>query len=165
MITKIITFDPGGTTGIAVATIDSNVEVPKFEVEQLGPQQHHVELEDFLEHNLAHADRKFVVYETFDYRNTSRSGLVLDSREYIGVITLWCKRRGVALYKQTPAQAKGFVSDNILKELNLYSKAFRHANDAMRHLIYFIVNNDDFRFKALDYELAIRSQLLDLGFK
>ena len=165
MKTRIIAFDPGGTTGVAMATVNDTTVVPEFKVKQLGPQEHHIELEDFLDEHSRYVDRLFVVYETFDYRNTSRAGLRLDSREYIGTIKGWCRRRGIALFQQTPAQAKGFVSDNILKELNLYTKAYRHANDGMRHLIYFVVNNDEFKLRGLPYEIEFRKQLLDLGYR
>lgn len=169
MITKIIALDPGGTTGIAMVSLvkneDCEPDAPQFRVEQLGPGEHHIELEDFLDKHLKDADRKFVVIERFDYRNTSKSGVRLDSREYIGTVKGWCRRRGIPLFMQTAAQAKGFVPDQILKDTNLYTKAFRHANDGMRHLIFFVVNNNEFRFNALPYEIEFRKQLLNIGFK
>jgi len=174
--TRIIAFDPGGTTGIAMVTLMDNPEpefgfdrpepfTPQFLVEQLGPMEHHVELEDFLAKYSEGVDRYFIVYESFEFRNTSRAGTRLDSKEYIGTIKTWAKRRGYPLFSQTPAQGKSFVSDQVLKDLNLYSKAFRHANDGMRHLIYFAVNNTKFKFNAMPYEIAFRAQLLDLGFR
>jgi len=168
--TRIIAFDPGGTTGIAMVTLMDNVEgcdpfIPQFQVEQLGPQEHHIELENFLEKYAEGVDRYFIVYESFNYRNTSRAGLRLDSVEYIGIIKNWARRRGYPVVAQTPAQAKSFVPDQVLKDMNLYSKAFRHANDGMRHLTYFAVNNPKFKFNALPYEIAFRAQLLDLGFR
>ena len=176
MITKIIALDPGGTTGIAMVELRDTVKVelgfdqpepwlPQFKVEQLGPGEHHIELEDFLEKHLMGVDRKFVVIERFDYRNTSRSRVRLDSREYIGTVKGWCRRRGIPLFMQTAAQAKGFVPDQALKDANLYTKAFRHANDGMRHLIFFVVNNPEFKFKAMEYEIEFRKQLLEMGFK
>lgn len=163
-MTKLIALDPGGTTGVAVVEMLEDGKL-SFNVAQIGPAEHHVELEDFLHKQLEGVSRRWVICERFDYRNTSKSGLRLDSREYIGTVKGYCRRQGIPLVLQTAAQAKGFVSNNILKELNLYTEAFRHANDAMRHLIYFVVNNEDFKFKALPYELNLRKSLLDLGFK
>lgn len=170
METKIIAFDPGGTTGISMTSLQDHAPecepaLPVFRAAQLGPKEHHVEVEDLLEREFLGVGRRFVVVERFDYRNTSRAGLRLDSREYIGTIKGWARRRGIPVVLQSAAQAKGFVSDNILKELNLYTKAYRHANDAMRHMVYFAINNPDFKFSALPYELEFRAILLDLGFR
>lgn len=165
MATKIIAFDPGGTTGVAIATIRDDQVPPKFSVNQLSQKEHHHQIEILLDAELRGITRKFVIYEAFEYRQNSRAGLVLDSREYIGIIKNWTQNNGVPVVSQSAAQGKGFVPDNVLKQLNLYTSAYRHANDAMRHLIYFIVNNETFKFNALKYELDFRKTVLELGFK
>ena len=62
----------------------------------------------------------------------------------------------VDIKAQTPAQAKGFVTDDKLKKMKLYQPGMPHLNDAMRHLVYYIVNKT---------ELHIRTELLEKAYK
>lgn len=142
---NILAFDPGGTTGWA--TFHDNA----FFGGQLAGQ-HHYDLYLLMRDR----DPNVIVYETFEYRNKSRSGLVLDSREYIGVIKLYAEINEVDIIAQTPAQAKGFVTDDKLKKMKLYQPGMPHLNDAMRHLVYYIVNKT---------ELHIRTELLEKAYK
>ena len=106
---NILAFDPGGTTGWALYSDDDAI---------IGGQlanQHHYDLYLLMREN----DPQAIVYETFEYRNKSRAGLVLDSREYIGVIKLYAEINEVELVAQSPVLAKGFVSDTQLKKLHL----------------------------------------------
>ena len=128
---RIIAFDPGGTTGYKL--YDS--EADTFSGGQLEPN-HHFKLWSMLNNLKINA----VVYETFEYRNKSRAGLVLDSREYIGIIRLFEEMYSISTTKQTPAQAKGFVSDDRLKRGGLWVPGHPHENDACRHLIYYMIN-------------------------
>ena len=143
---NILAFDPGGTTGWVLYSDDTIV----------GGQlegQHHLDLFNLLNDY----DPDIIVYETFEYRNKSRAGLVLDSREYIGVIKLYNQIwSGTKLVAQTPAQAKGFVTDDKLKKMKLYYPGMPHMCDAMRHLVYYIVNHT---------ELPLRTELLEKAYK
>lgn len=131
MVYRILAFDPGGTTGYKL--YDS--ETDTFSGGQLEPN-HHFKLWSMLNDLKINA----VVYETFEYRNKSRAGLVLDSREYIGIIRLFEAMYSIPTTKQTPAQAKGFVSDARLKRGGLWVPGHPHENDACRHLIYYMIN-------------------------
>lgn len=162
--TTIVAFDPGGTTGIFEVSINSAGE-SRGSALQLGPEPHHIALLDHLDRLNGDCDKLIVVFETFEYRNTSRVGLVLDSVEYIGLIKTWCQQNDVQCFAQSPSMAKGFASDKILKEIGIYSTNFRHANDAARHMVYFIVNNKEFNAKAKPYERKLRDLFLQTGYK
>jgi hypothetical protein len=95
-----------------------------------------------------------VVCESFEFRQHDdyRTGVDLSAKEYIGVVKLFAQERmntrGQKLVFQTPAQAKGFVPDKAkeglaanakLKAMELWVPEQRHAMDAMRHLITYMV--------------------------
>lgn len=160
---KILALDPGGTTGWAM--MEDSEEPLGLEHEQtwpgvsmvvrhnrawtrgqLGPEPHHSDLYALLE--LAHTEHDFtVVCESFQYRNQSRPGLVLDSVEYIGITKLFAADRNVKLTMQTASVAKTFVSDDKIKKLDLWYPGWRHSMDATRHLLYHLVTKrqDDSR--------------------
>ncbi len=148
---RIIAFDPGGTTGWATYTAE-RVQQPDGKMYyfnstwacgQLGPDEHHVALHTLLE---IQTTLDFdIVYESFEFRNAARPGLVLVSREYIGVIKFFYHDRvnthGWNLVKQDPAQAvgdKSFVQDRHVKKMDLWRPGQRHAMDATRHLLYYM---------------------------
>jgi len=141
---RIIALDPGGTTGVAIyeRTSGSNREADNdftWETRQLSGV-HHDTLWDLLENE---GPWTTVIYERFMYqrRELDRGvSLVLDSVEYIGVVKLWHLRHleEVDLVCQTPAQAKNLWTDQKLKRLELYKANAPHANDATRHLLYYL---------------------------
>ena len=101
------------------------------------------------------------ICERFEYRNTSRAGLVLDSKEYIGVVNLFAQDRSATLRRpvayQNASEAKGFVRDSHIKKLGLWSSGNPHAMDATRHLLYWLTN----KYEDTDFRL----ELLRLGWK
>jgi hypothetical protein len=127
----------------------------KFNCGQLEGANHHSELWALLE--LAETTHDFVVVcERFEYRNRSRAGLELISRDYIGVTTLFSQQRHVKLVMQTAAMAKGFVQDRHIKKLGLWSPGNPHAMDGYRHLLYYVIHNTNGRE---------RTALLEKGWK
>jgi len=137
-MTLIVSLDPGGTTGIAYA-VGLTGEGWDYKVQQLGPEAHHLVLHRRLERlywEFEHDDMT-VVYESFEYRNKERPGLVLDSVEYIGVTKTFSKANNVPTVKQTASMAKGFVKDKNIKRLGLWSPGQPHAMDALRHLLFY----------------------------
>jgi hypothetical protein len=88
-----------------------------------------------------------IVCESFEYRNVSRAGLVLDSVEYIGVMKRFCQERNVKYTMQTAAMGKvgnrttAFVKKSNLQKLGLWSSGNIHAMDAYGHLLYYMIND------------------------
>jgi len=138
-VIRIVALDPGGTTGWATWT-DYPLEKDRWKCGHIGPEPHHNALDQFL--GMQQTNKFVIVCESFEYRNQSRAGLVLDSCEYIGVVKRFCQERGVLLHMQTAAMGKGFVKDNNLRALGLWSGArWKHAMDARRHLLYYMVGS------------------------
>lgn len=138
---RIIAFDPGGTTGVAIYDTEAEQEWQRF---SLGPDLHHAELWGLL---LMETE---IVYETFEYqRRDVEFGVSLEliSREYIGIIRLHKDMTKdnedgetfpyldqINLYPQKPAQ-RMFWTDEKLKQLGLWVSS-EHERDATRHLLY-----------------------------
>lgn len=151
---RIIALDPGGTTGWATFTLTEDAVHGAFDWGQMGPDEHHRELWNLL--GMMHTEEYDIVCESFEYRNASRAGLVLVSKEYIGITKLFVEDRlatdssgslHVTYTEQTASKAKGFVKNSHLKRLGLWSSkhADRHAMDAMRHLIFYLVNSPEWK--------------------
>lgn len=138
MITTYLALDPGGTTG----WVRYSPEAPslmRFVTGQLGPEEHHERLYALLERE--HTQKYTVICESFEFRqNKQRDNINLMSREYIGVVKLFRKERNVPVVFQTAGAAKGFVTDEKLKAMGLWVPGQKHAMDAMRHLVFYLVN-------------------------
>lgn len=160
----ILAFDPGGTTGWAMfraeeifdpTTEENRYYDTSWSCGQIGPLEHHNELNTFLE--LQQTEKTIIVFEAFEYRNQSRAGLNLMSREYIGVIKRFCQERGIPTVKVNASQAKGFVRDTHLKRLGLWFFAYKHAMDANRHLVNYLVNDQEWREGQIALEILKRA--------
>jgi hypothetical protein len=164
----VLAFDPGGATGwamyqaekvplplstgdytdmggvIRISTSWQSYEMTeeKYTCGTFDYKEHHLALGAFIERQVV--QETYVVSESFEFRQgtTKRTGLDLSSREYIGVMKYICADRDIPFTQQTAALGKGFVSDDKLKASGLWigGRDNRHAMDAYRHLIYFMVN-------------------------
>lgn len=132
---RVLSLDPGATTGYALAA--SNGQRIRISVDE--KQFTLDEMYHLLERHRQHADAH-VIYEDFAYRNVSRMGLDLTPVKMIGIIELFKERYEpfVTFTKQTAAQGKYFYSDTTLRELGVYKKGKKHGRDATRHLLYWI---------------------------
>lgn len=140
-IRRVIALDPGGTTGWAVWSTPDIIgkNSPEFLVGEIGPEEHHNALFQHLEE--LHTHNTVVVCESFEFRqNRQRDNINLMSREYIGIVKLFGQQRRCPVVFQTAGLAKTFVTDPKLKAMGLWWTGQRHARDATRHLVYFMVN-------------------------
>jgi hypothetical protein len=131
---RIIALDPGGTTGVATYETEHQI----WDHCQIGPAEHHNALWNYL----TDTEPDVIIYERFMYQRrelTRGVTLNLDAVEYIGVVKLWYSQHvNVELVCQTPHQAKMFWDDEKLKTVGLYITGAPHANDATRHLLYYL---------------------------
>lgn len=133
---KILAFDPGGITGLC--GFHSQVGVT-MQDQICTEERHNVQLYALLEL----IKPELVVCERFDYHG-GRMAVDLTARNYIGVIELWCDQFDVHLEMQKPSTGKDFWDDKKMKKAKLYKPGLPHANDATRHLLYYLtfVAND-----------------------
>src|SRR5690606_19133575 len=127
---RYVALDPGGTTGWAYFDEEG------WERNQFNRIAHHQALYDAL----MEANPGVLIVETFVYRK-GLDDVNLMAREYIGVAKLWWQQNRTKsdIVMQTPAQAKNFITDKKLKALGLQVPGAPHANDATRHLLYYLV--------------------------
>ncbi len=140
---RIAAFDPGGTTGWATYSALWIPGLPhqniRWDCGQIGPEKHHMALEQLL--GLQQVQHYIIVCERFTDRVTEHH-VDLMAREYIGIIEAFCESRKVPLVMQMSSAAKNFTKNPNLKSLGLWSGAeWKHAMDARRHLLWFIVNS------------------------
>lgn len=164
-----LALDPGGTTGWAMYRATKMITPPDDAVDMRNPKPAdwydylyewyneewrvgHLEGSD-------HADDLLTLLElnhTADYhivveRFTPRPGKVGAQLEvaprYITICEMFAKERSsellhqkVDLVLQNVGQAKPFVKDRNIKKLGLWSPGQKHAMDAMRHLLFYLVN-------------------------
>lgn len=139
---KIHAFDPGITTGHATGIIDNG----KLGV--VSGQHKWNEFELYIQLKFSKPD--IIIYERFEYRSQKAYNVdnaELFPRNLIGVINLYCQERESqgnpldGIYAQMPAQVLGkkcYWSNDKLKLGGVYKIANPHANDAMRHLLYWM---------------------------
>jgi hypothetical protein len=159
MSIKATALDPGGTTGYCLAFIGE----PKKLYIAYGQ---HAWREDQLYNALCDVSPDVLICESFEFRQGARAGLDLAPAHLIGVVRLYAAIRPCELHMQTAAQAKGWWTDQKLKERNLYDRHFRHGRDAARHFLH------NFMFGSLakyfvedtDVELVEEQYLLDSYF-
>jgi hypothetical protein len=81
-----------------------------------------------------------VVCEEFEHRHEKfRAKIDYTSKEYIGVVHLFAaKMPSARLVMQSASQAKQFWTDEKVKHVGLWHPGMKHANDAMRHYLWFM---------------------------
>jgi len=133
---KVLSIDPGGTTGWKIVTFDSFQEPGnvKWRHGHIGPHKHHMGLRDFL--SAEETGDLIIILEGFD--NRGNPAAVLVALEYIGVVQLWCKQNSVECIVQQPAQ-KEWATNKKLKACGIYVPGMKHSNDAARHLLVWLV--------------------------
>lgn len=162
---RIMWIDPGGTTGWATFTAEemydpfdkvTRYHKPKFECGQIADDkhEHHQELYNFI--GMQQTDHFILGSESFEFRNTSRTGTELISNEYIGVAKLFVAERmpGKRLLLQTASEGKvrnkptAFVKPRNLEKLGLWTPGWDHAMDGYGHLLYYMIKH-----KVMHHEL------------
>jgi hypothetical protein len=146
---KIMAFDPGGVTGWAVFEFDVIQDSPRwkrairdhFRSDKLGVRSSREEHHQALWTLLIREHPDIVICERFDNRGNEFAKLI--SKEYIGVVKLYCILFGIKLVMQGSDQAKNFSDDGKLIMLGVHrlpAVEMKDVNDALRHLVYFLAN-------------------------
>lgn len=124
----LVGLDPGKTTGAAVRYPSGIWTIAELDALPA--------LWDFL----SQLDPKLVVCEKFVWQPRPSDVTALEA---IGVTKLYVQQRyDVNMVFQMPSAAKNFVSDVMLRRNDMFlaSRGMRHARDAIRHVIYYLVH-------------------------
>ncbi len=125
---RVVGIDPGGTTGLCRFE-GKHLEVcEQFDLFELG---------DWLSTELAPED--ILVVEAYKLRASSAKTMIgntFPAPEAIGLIKYWAHTKGKGIHWQSPAQ-KEYFSNERLQLLGLYQRGMPHANDSIRHALYY----------------------------
>lgn len=149
---NVTAFDPGGTTGYAVGRIGPDGRL----------YYEHSDGERYTQYAplwgmLCSLNPLYVIAESFEFRKgKQRHGIVLESRNILGVLQLWCELHNSHFCLQSPAVGKAFVTDAQLRKRGIYKVGNDHANDATRHLLRWYLFGEGGQFR-LNYKQSKNS--------
>jgi hypothetical protein len=143
----IFACDPGKCSGWAI--YDDLGEV-------FSGQLEFAEFVTFADDEAKYAKPDVIVVERFTItQETAKKTQQTDALEVIGVLRYLAQREGSKfIRKQTPTEAKRFSTNDRLETLGWLKHPLAqwdHANDALRHLLLYLVNNTN--------EIDLRSML------
>lgn len=78
-------------------------------------------------------------YRVYSWKTKDHAWAGLHTSRLIGATELICYDAGLDLTKQTAQQAKGFCTDDKLQAWGLWQEGQRHARDAIRHALYYLL--------------------------
>lgn len=160
---KVVSLDPGGTTGYCLAYIGEPKRI-------FLSYAQHAWREGQLWDALIKLEPDWLICESFEYRQQSRAGLDLTPAHLIGVVRLYVEIMGCKLQMQTAATGKGHFTDKKLKDMLIYERAYSHGRDALRHFLQWFNFGPGFQYYDLDhqdkfaYSLVEEQYLLDSYF-
>ena len=140
---RVLAVDPGGTTGLAL--YDSNLYAPHYkgglpvEFDSWQTPDYDSTVNSIIGESLG---LDAIVCEGFHIRgNTHKldAGAFSQTTDLIGACRFVASEKGIPFIRQTPAQAKGFATDDKLRTLGWYNPSKGgHQNDAARHLLVYL---------------------------
>lgn len=153
---KILSLDPGVTTGYSLAVYNGSTEPFRITCDQMK-MSHRV-----LMQLLQEWKPKFLISESFEFRQKVREGLELYSRELIGMMHYYASMNPDCTFSlQTAAKGKGhFGDDNKLKRLDVYVPGRDHGRDAVRHLLQWWTFEEGYQFNHGNNVLLVREDYI-----
>lgn len=137
----LLCLDPGETTGWAVFENGKLTAAGQAKTKEGGWETIAKLFDDVMPTHVI-----FENYRVYAHKLERHSNSEVYTLRLVGVIEFLCDViHNISRYDQMAYQAKGFVSDDKLKDWDFYKPGYRHARDAIRHGCYFLLFD-----KALD---------------
>ena len=135
---RLLVFDPGETTGVAFFTGGYVIFANQFDTKNRNhfPNQFTRLIERFAPNRVLIED-----YRVYSWKRDQHSWAELHTPKLIGHMEAACVTCSIPYSMQMAQQAKGFCTDEKLKEWGLYAPSLRHARDAIRHGCYYLLFN------------------------
>lgn len=135
---RLLALDPGETTGVALFEDRKLISANQIGTGnmQLAPR--------FIANLFKECQPDFVVFEdyrVYAWKKDQHSWAALHTPRLIGGIETLLNLAGTPFHKQMANLAKGFATDDKLRAWDMYEKGQKHARDAIRHGIYFLLFN------------------------
>lgn len=134
---RVLALDPGETTGWCYflgASFMASGQLGPFQTVE-GAAFKITELIDKYEPHAIIGEG----YRVYAHKARSHTHDSLFTPRLIGAITLLSAQKKIKRFEQSAAQAKAFVTDSKLKEWNFWIPGQRHARDAIRHAVYYLL--------------------------
>jgi hypothetical protein len=96
-------------------------------------------------------------YRVYGHRLKQHENSALLTPRIIGMIESACHRRGIPLTKQMASLGKGFVTDEKLHAWQMFKNG-KHARDAIRHGLYYLLFHRPSKIEMRDQILTARAQ-------
>ena len=136
----LLALDPGETTGCCVF-VDGNVS----EFRQLATVNKKTRgyewsmIEEFIDE--INPDAVIIEnYRIYAHKLEQHSSSDVPTLQLIGAIKYMLHKRNIPYKLQMAQQAKGFVTDDKLKMWGMWDVGHKHARDACRHCVYYLVS-------------------------
>lgn len=136
---RILALDPGGTIGYATGEIQgdrynlvgwqSNGGSLDGNIRQLSKTIHHIKPDVIVCES----------YRIYSSKLKEHVNSEVPTIQLIGAIRLLALQVNSQLVMQSAQQGKGFVTDDKLRQWQYYTPGSPHANDAIRHLIHYLI--------------------------
>jgi len=97
---------------------------------------------DLIEEKLRLLKPNHLVYEdyrVYSWRSAAHSWSALHTPQLIGSIRTLCRQKGVLTTHHMAHEAKTFVTDDKLREWHMYKSGQKHARDALRHGLFYLL--------------------------
>ncbi len=137
----IVGIDPGETTGFGYRMHWSD-ELNKIHLSQLATKT--VE-EGWHAIDAAWPKTKWKTicliedYKVYSWKADDHSWANLHTAQFIGALRIYCMQKGIPVVFQMAAEAKTFVTDDMLKHWGVYEAGMKHARDAERHILRYLM--------------------------
>ncbi len=150
---RIIAVDPGIETGYCYARFDPQGYLMYF------PFQMTEDVDDFWR-RLNDFKPDIIVMEDFEFRGghqKSATKIEYFPLQLIGVARLYSLTETTGkcqIFLQKPGQGKGYYTDIMLKNRELYKRGKPHAMDASRHLLQWATFGPGYKYLTKDVSFA-----------
>jgi hypothetical protein len=77
-------------------------------------------------------------YHIYDWKSDDHKWSSVRTVQVIGSIWTHCHQRSIPGHQQSAQNAKGFWTDDKLKQFGVYKEGLKHGRDAMRHALHYL---------------------------
>lgn len=139
----VIGIDPGETTGICLFLGEKLIRAEQLRTKPLGDGI--TAIGDWVSkhvHSVEGNPQCYCSYEDYriyDWKSNTHKWSELHTPKLIGAIECLMLQFGIPCESRMAVAAKGFFTDDKLREWGLYKLAKRHSRDAIRHALYQMV--------------------------
>lgn len=141
---RVLALDPGETTGACVfdgaVLLDARQLPTGMMPHAAGVVRDYIN--SFLAPENTNVQTKYIVmesYKVYSWKAKDHAWQGLHTPRLIGALELVCWDAKLELVQQSAQQGKGFCTDDKLVRWGLWQKGERHARDAIRHAIQFLL--------------------------